>query len=278
MRKVAFFDRMIIKRFLDILAIFATICSLVLICVDIPESKKTTFGIAMAVVLGIIYFCIFAWANKLKQIEVEIEGSTVIVKEGDIFLEEGFKAIPFNEYFDTIVDDNIISAKSLNGIFINNYFSNSVEPLDKHISQYRFSDEETLGPNNNRLSGKILKYNPGTICVYDDYLITAFAKFDEKNRACLTMPEYLGFLNTFWDNVNAVYSQKCVSVPVFGSGITRIKEHRNIEDEDLLKIMLWTFKISETRFKYPAKLTIIIHKSKMVKINLFDILSAKNGF
>jgi hypothetical protein len=52
------------------------------------------------------------------------------------------------------------------------------------------------------------------------------------------MPEYLGFLITFWDKVNIVYGQRSVSVPIFGSGITRIKEHRGISDEDLLKIMI----------------------------------------
>ena len=30
--------------------------------------------------------------------------------------------------------------------------------------------------------------------VYKDYLLTAFAKFDEHNKAVLTMPEYLEFL------------------------------------------------------------------------------------
>lgn len=67
------------------------------------------------------------------------------------------------------------------------------------------------------------------------------------------------------------------SVPIFGSGITRIKEHKNISDEDLLKIMLWTFRNSEMRFlfKYPAKLTILVHK-KIDTINFFDIKMAYN--
>ena len=107
--------------------------------------------------------------------------------------------------------------------------------------------------------------------------MTAFSKFDDKDQAWLTMPEYLSFLINFWDRVNRVYAQKCVSVPIFGSGITRIREHKNISDEDLLKIMLWTFRISEMRFKYPAKLTIIIHEGKMDTINLLDIKSANNG-
>ena len=89
--------------------------------------------------------------------------------------------------------------------------------------------------------------------------------------------EYLEFLIKFWDEINRVYAQKSVTVPIFGSGITRIKEHRNISDEELLKIMLWTFRISEMRFKYPAKLTIVIHQDKIDKVNLLDITMAKNG-
>ena len=125
--------------------------------------------------------------------------------------------------------------------------------------------------------GKTKKYKLGTICILDEYLLVAFSKFDSKNQANLTMPEYLEFLINFWDNVNRVYSQKDVSVTIFGSGITRIKEHKNISDENLLKIMLWTFKISEMRFKYPAKLSIIIHEDKINSINLFDIKAIENG-
>ena len=59
--------------------------------------------------------------------------------------------------------------------------------------------------------------------------------------------------------------------------LSKILGHKTISDEDLLKIMLWTFRISEMRFKYPAKLTIVIHKDKIDQINLLDIKSTKNG-
>ncbi|HFY2548046.1 TPA: macro domain-containing protein, partial [Salmonella enterica subsp. enterica serovar Typhimurium] len=70
---------------------------------------------------------------------------------------------------------------------------------------------------------------------------------------------------------------KSVSVPIFGSGLTRIKGHKTIDEQDLLKIMLWTFRISEMRFKYPAKLTIVIYEGKIDKINLFELQKARNG-
>ncbi|WP_370568084.1 macro domain-containing protein [Fortiea sp. LEGE XX443] len=201
----------------------------------------------------------------------------VSVKKGNIFKQPGFKIIAFNEYFDTQVDDKIISQQSLNGIFIAKHLDIPVPELDKYIENYSFDDDETLDENTARRFGKKKRYSIGTVCVYNEYLLTAFSKFDEQNRAWLTMPDYLGFLIRFWDKVNRVYAQKSVSVPIFGSGITRIKEHKNISDEELLKIMLWTFRISEMRFKYPAKLHIIIHASKIDRINLLDIRSAKNG-
>ena len=146
-----------------------------------------------------------------------------------------------------------------------------------HIRNYTFESDEFIESNPNRAQGKTERYQIGTICIHGDYLLTAFSKFDENNKALLTMPEYLEFLINFWDKVNNVYAQQNVSVPIFGSGITRIKGHKSISDEDLLKIMLWTFRISEMRFKYPARLSIIIHKDKINQINLLDIKSARNG-
>lgn len=216
-------------------------------------------------------------ANQLTNINIDIDGSNVNIKCGDLFSEEGLKTIAFNEYFDTIVDDKIISTKSLNGIFINKYFSDKIQQLDDFIVGN--SDELDILNNQviRRLGGKTVKFKLSTIFVYDEFILTAFSKFDENNKATLTMPEYIEFLINFWDRVNRIYAQKCVSVPIFGSGITRIKEHKNISDEDLLKIMLWTFKLSEMKFKYPAKLTIVVHQDKIGQINLFNVKSIELG-
>ena len=227
--------------------------------------------------LLLCYVVVWIWSNRLNNVNINIEGSAVQIKVGDLFQQDGLKVVAFNEYFDTQVDNRIISDQSLNGIFITTYLDESVQDLNRHIENYNFSEEDFIGENSARKEGKKKKYRLGTICVYKDFLLAAFSKFDDKNRASLTMPEYLEFMINFWDRVNSVYALKSVSTPIFGSGITRIKGHKNMSDEDLLKIMLWTFRISEMRFKYPAKLTIVIHKEKINHINLLDIKSAKNG-
>ena len=275
--KVAFFDRYVIKKSVTIVAGTSTFLSAVLLFVEIPATRKVLAGIAFLIVLVLIH--VFTWlrANWLREISIKIEGSTVNVMAGDIFKQKGLKAVAFNEYLDTQVDDVIISRASLNGQFIESQLKVPVPALDAHIASFPFDDEDIVETNVQRRIGKTTRYRLGTICVYNDFLLTAFARFDAKNQASLTMPEYLEFLVNFWDKVNKVYALQSVSTTIFGSGITRIKGHKTISDEDLLKIMLWTFRISEMRFKYPAKLTIVIREDNIDQINLLDIASVKNG-
>jgi hypothetical protein len=277
MTKVSFLDRRVVGNFLKFTSGISAALSLLVLFVDIPPSSKATFGWIFIGLLTSIYLAIWVWSNNLNKIDINVEGSEVTIKVGDIFSESGLKAIAFNEYFDTVVDNKIIAESSLNGIFIQKYFGDSVSILDRHIENYSFENSEKLESNSERKIGKKVRHQIGTICLYKDFLLTAFTKFDDDNKAVLTMPEYLEFLINFWDKVNNVYAQQSVSAPIFGSGITRIKGHKTISDEDLLKIMLWTFRISEMRFKYPAKLTIVIHQDKIDIINLLDIKSARNG-
>lgn len=277
MSKVSLLDKRVIKQFLQITSVIGSTLSVVVLFIDIPGDWKFFGGWIFLALLAVIYLGIWVWSNNLNSIDINIEGSDVTIKVGDIFLQPGLKAIAFNEYFDTQVDNKLIAESSLNGVFIKNHLRVSVSQLDQHIEDYAFDSSDVLGDCNARRHGKTRRYQIGTICVFEDYLLTAFSKFDDNNKAVLTMPEYLEFLINFWDRVNNVYAQQSVSTTIFGSGITRINGHKNISDEDLLKIMLWTFRISEMRFKYPAKLTIVIHKDKIDQINLLDIKSASNG-
>lgn len=275
--KVKISNRKLREKFFLKISLFSAFATLLLAFVPIPSDIQGVLGVIFLVFLVILYIYDWNKANKLNSIEIDIEGTTVCIKAGDIFEQDGLKAIAFNEYFDTLVDNKIINEVSLNGIFLKEKLDIEISELDQEINNYSFENNEILEKNTERLVGKKQKFKIGTIFVHNNYILTAFSKFDSSNRANLTMPEYLGFLITFWDKVNIVYGQRSVSVPIFGSGITRIKEHRRISDEDLLKIMIWTFRISEMRFKHPAKLTIVIHPEKMDKINLLDIQEAKNG-
>lgn len=275
--KIKLYDKQLFKSFYGILSIASTLLTIYLTFGAIsPELKKPLLFIS---IIFLVFVYLFLWCkyNKLNIIRLSIDNSEIIIKEGDIFDQEGLKVIAFNEYFDTIVDNKIISERSLNGKFIKKYF-NDHQILNEYIKSYDFKHECKKEENNKRKRGNKTKFTLGTICVYnEEYLLTAFTHFDEDNRAYLSMSDYLTFLVRFWDEVNIIYAQRCVSVPIFGSGITRIKGHSFISDEDLLKIIIWTFKISEMKFKHPANLTIVISPEKISRINLFELKDSKTG-
>ncbi|HAV5945630.1 TPA: hypothetical protein JI227_06535 [Acinetobacter baumannii] len=275
--KISFNDKRLRDIFFIKISILSAFATLFLAFFPIKAEYQTKFGILFCLLIILLYIYDWIKANKLKFIEIKIEGSIVCIKEGNLFDEKDFKVIAFNEYFDTEVNDHIISKTSLNGIFLEKIINNK-SIIDTYIQNYSFKDCDYLEINHNRKSEKKQRYRLGTIIVYNDFLLTSFSKFNESNEAYLTMPDYLSFLINFWDQINTVYANKSVSTPILGSGITRIKGHKGISDEDLLKIMIWTFRVSEMRFKEPAKLTIIIHPDKLKNINLLDIKSTKNGF
>lgn len=175
MAKVSFFDKRLRKEFLERISVIGAALSLALIFVDIPGDWKLALGGGFLLSLSTIYIFLWYRSNNLHEINLNIEGTAVIVKTADIFEQSGFKAIPFNEYFDTLVDDKIISKESLNGIFINRHFPVSTADIDEFIEKYPFDHDEVLEENVGRRFGKKARYSIGTICVYEEYLLAAFS-------------------------------------------------------------------------------------------------------
>ena len=270
--KVSIFDKDILKQFSNICATIIAILSAVLIFLDIPNQWRITSGVVYVVFLSVIYIFLWIRANRLRQIDIKIGITTVVIKSGDIFKEDGLKAIAFNEYFDTRVDDKIIAKKSLNGQFILNH----IDDVDKLNSDIESDDDlknSIIGKGVKRKQGKTTKYKLGSsILINDEYILTAFSRFNKNNQAELTIQEYVNFLLTFWNEINRLYAQRSVTVPVFGSGITRFKNgFEDIDINELLRIMIWTFKVSKIKFAYPAKLTIIVHNDLLNQVNLYKL-------
>lgn len=275
-KKVNFIEKKLINQWLSILGVLGGIYTYITIFSNVPEQIKNNRNvavIALIVSLCILGLYIILWvkANFLKRVTLNIHGSELEVKTGNIFEQDDFKVIAFNEYFDTKVDDDIISETSLNGLFIKNELNDSVESLDSHIEKDLTNRNLQVEKSNNRHKGKNIKYPLGTICKYNDYLLTAFSKFDQDNKAYLTMKDYIDFLMKFWEEVDRVYAGKSVSIPLLGSGITRFKENIGISDQELLEILIWSFKISRVKIKYPSKVSIIIYYENIDKINFYKL-------
>lgn len=274
-QKVSLCDKALMKDFLAIVGIIGGLYSYATIFFEIPDEykNKVIIFIIVSIILIMIYLVLWIRANKMESIKLKINGSTIEVKLGDIFEEQELKVIAFNEYFDTKVDDEIIANSSLNGIFITSKLKESVGNFDNEIDKYLSSKKgNECSVNNNRVVGKKKKYPLGTICKYNnEYLLTALTKFDKDNKAKILLKDYVYALLNFWSEIDRVYAGKSVSMPLLGSGQTRIEDKIDILDQELLELLIWTFKVSRIKIKHPSKITIVIHYDNKEKINFYKL-------
>lgn len=201
----------------------------------------------------------------LKGIKLTIEDNEVQIKHADIFKQNGLKLIPFNEYFDTQVDDVIIARSSLNGIFIDSY----VDDVNS-LRQTILNNAKVKGGTPHYVKGKY-KFPLGRIVKYNDYLLLAFTHFDDNNCAYLSHTDYERCLVRMWQELRRVYAGIPIFIPLLGSGITQFTDTPHKDESSLVKCLLCTLKMSGVHFKQP--ITICLTKDKINKINIYELKS-----
>lgn len=117
------------------------------------------------------------------------------------------------------------------------------------------------------------KYDSGTIVPNGDDLLMAFAKLDDKGKGrFFTRDEYLQCLDLLWRELENHYSEKDVCVPILGAGTTSFDggSGASISQQDLLDMMICSYKLSSHKIKAPHKLRIICKKNSGFSINNID--------
>ncbi len=259
----------LLKLYSSVISILVGVETFVLIFIDIPDNEKGMAAIINIIIFIVVLFFVFIISSLMTKRCLKLCGTNVIVKFGDIFEETGSKVIGFNEYFDTLVDEVLISSHSLNGQVISKYIDD-ISELDEKISKDSGCKVNIVETNDNKILGKTTKYKLGTCFKYNDYIFVAFTKFDEQNRAYLDMPNYMFCLANFWKELNRVYNGENVVIPLMGSGITRIS-NSYITKQDQLEILIDSLKYSGLSFTHEATISIVLPKSMKEEIKLFNL-------
>ncbi len=268
--KVGFFDKKLWRDYCNIISVICGIVSFIVIFIDIPTDKKLTIGITFFVVLCIIFGFMFIRANRIKEKVLQINGTKFVVKFGDLFSERGLKTITFNEYFDTIVDERLISSNTINGKFLNDKVAN-IAQLDKEIENNIECKKNIISFNKTRIHGKKAKYKLGTALRFSDYIIVAFSKFDEHDCAYLSLADYLSCLANYWSEVNRIYNGENVVLPLLGTGITRLMCGNSISCQRALEIIIQTFEYSNLSFAQDFQITLVLPEKLKSSINLYNL-------
>ncbi|MFD5853189.1 macro domain-containing protein [Cytobacillus pseudoceanisediminis] len=251
-----------------------SIAALVLTFFEFTQYKRTIF-FAISVFSLLTLLVKIIKESGQKKIPLNIDGSEVVIESGDLFSypRNMYKVIAFNEYFDTQVDNKIISENTLNGKYIKKYYpeEEQLQELDNRMIEDPRIQGKIINSNvSRRYGGKTVKYELGSIFKDKDYFLVAFSKFDQDNKANLKLNEYANCLIHFWNEVNTLYGQQTVVVPLLGSGITRHKDF-NAKPHDLLEVMLWTFKISKVKFREPSKIIIVMLENNLKEVNYYRL-------
>lgn len=284
LKKIPINDSILWKKYLSILGIFSSIVTLLsffLTAEKIPINNYILM-ILFLIILIIIFIYIWYKASSQNRADIIINNTNVSILEGNIFysLDAGnieknnsINIIPVNDYFDTIVDDCIISKKSLHGQFIYKIKKQGkFEQLENAIQTDEYlnikSDKKYIA---NRRLGRKYRYRLGSIIEFESYVLAAFSRFDDDNKAYISAQEYTDFWMCFWNNIDRIYAGRTINIPLIGAGITRFRDGKPTKQE-LLEIILWTLKISGFQNTYADRgINILISKEDLTFIDFFRI-------
>lgn len=201
-----------------------------------------------------------------KSICVYGEGYAIEIKYGDLFeMHDCKKVVSFDECFTTVIGEapSEIKTKSICGQYLTKH------PItDEEIT--KLIEKVNLKPLPTKSSyKKQIRYESGKIIPKDDYLLMAFAKLDKDGLGILTYEEFLECLSVLWKEINKYYSYTDVCIPILGAGVTRIGDTL-LTQQELLNIIIESYKLSAHKIKNPHKLRIICKESK--DFSLFNFI------
>ncbi len=190
------------------------------------------------------------------------------VEYGNIFKKKNCKrVINFDECFTAQVGDKTadINSNSICGQYLVAHPDLDVQKL---------IDDAGIKPSRSKSKyQQSVRYDSGTIVPNGNDLLLAFAKLDEKGKGrFFTRDEYLLCLDLLWKELENHYSEKDVCVPILGAGTTSFDggAGASISQQDLLEMMILSYKLSSHKIKAPHKLRIVCKKNSSFSINNID--------
>ena len=283
--KVKFYDYVLWKNYLSVIGIISSIITLLSFFVTADKIgfiSVKKISVFFVIILLIIFAFMWYEANKKQSVNLKINDTNVKISEGDIFelLERDpekrrgeLSIIGVNDFYDTIVDNDVIAEETLHGQYINKL--QKMGKLDQLEDKIKTDDKLNRKENSKyvleREKGKKIRYRLGSVVEFENYVLTAFAKFDEDNKAYLSSEDYVGFWMRFWKNIDEIYAGRTLNIPLMGAGIARFRDGKPTKQE-LLEVMLLSLKLSGFHNTYSDKqINIVIYKSDVKDIDFYHI-------
>ena len=187
----------------------------------------------------------------------------LILEYGDILEKRGgVVVIPVDRNYNTVVDDRVISHKSIHGQFI-----------DKKL---RSPDEAR------RLIGSKLSCKPDEQCAFkqqslgnivaitvddSEYYLLALSQLDSHYKAHCSYSDYMSVFNSLLDYADEHLNGRVLYMPLIGNGLSDV--FGSIDDTEALKIMCSMIRLGQkTRI---SEIHIVINKNAKTRVKIHNV-------
>ena len=262
----------IIKTFLGILGALLSIYELLQIFFpDILKGIELNCMAFIILIIIIIIISIIINFPKLKKtFFIKNRDIRVTIVVGDIFKQKGSMVIPTNTTFDTCMEDDFISSKSIQGQFQNKYFKNNLTALDNMISN-SLKNEKIKEKINDGRKTKTKRYDCGTIARINHnnkkYYFLALTDVNKVGSPNADYNNIIESLQGLWSFLGENKHIESLIIPIIGTGRAGITEATRM---NVIKEIILSFVATTTEIKFTNHLVICIHPNDL-KNNMIDI-------
>lgn len=194
---------------------------------------------------------VISMCERLNASDIRIE-----IRIADIFSLPTAQVISTNTTFDTKVNENLISERSLQGAFTKRYYDKS-NHLDTDLAA-ALKSEAVVATRDSRVGGKRDTYCIGTVAKVapkgkTTYLV-AISELNENGVAESSFENVKQALAALWGFVSSKGSYEPLSIPILGTGHGRINTPSDVVVREIVK----SFVAACSERKFTNKLTVVI--------------------
>ena len=193
----------------------------------------------------------------------------ITVTFGDLFAHKGVKAIAVNNFFDSIVDDDLVSRRSLHGEAIERFWRGNSVQWQQQVYEDLGDKEFEEVP---RAKGNSRRYEIGTTARAtakdEEFLFVALGETDpENNVTYATAASLIIAVRGLVVRARSVCANRPLNLPLIGSGLSRV----GVKNAVLVDLML-TAIFEETKArKVTDSIVLVLPVEKRAEIDLGEI-------
>ena len=276
---IKIFNKQLLKKYKDIFKVFLEIIGALLSIYefinlffpDILNGIKLNYVAFIIIILIIINISIIFNFPKLKRtFNIKNRDIRITIVVGDIFKQKGSMIIPTNTTFDTCMEGEFISSKSIQGQFQNKFFKNNLTSLDNMISS-SLKETKIKEEINDGRKTKIKRYNCGTVAKIihnkKKYYFLAIADVNKVGSPNAKYDNIIESLQGLWSFLGENKHIESLVIPIIGTGRAGIADATRMK---VIKEIILSFVATTTEIKFTNHLVICIHPNDL-KNNMIDI-------